>query len=500
MSVLPKGQEKMLAAADNYTIDPSGYKAPDYGYNGLKYNKAKDNFDRSKIPGGGKNPVVKVPAFWKRDQPNGIKIIGTESHEIPTVTMTVTIPGGHLLTAKDTSKIGLADFFAAMMNEDTRNYTAERMAVELQKLGSTINVSGSFNGTTFNVQSLKKNLDKTLALLEERIFYPKFTEASFSRLQKQIIEGFKQSKSQPAFIATQNFDKIIYNAGNFLTLSKNGTERTVKNLTISDVEKFYAEILSSQGTKVVVVGDISEAEMLPKLAFLDKLPNRKVELPQVDYKPRTTDKTIVYLIDVPNAAQTEFRVGYATGMKYDATGIYYKSRLMNHILGGDFNSRLNIELRENKGWTYGARSTFNGDAYTGDFVFSSGIRANVTDSALTDIISVIREYSNKGIRNDELTFLKNSLGQRDALLYETGLQKAGFIRRILDYDLPANYVDQQNKILANMTKPEIDALAKKMLKPDQMFVLLVGDKAKILEGVKKTGYQVVEMDIDGNIK
>ena len=94
----------MIAATDNYTIDPSGYKAPDYGYAGLKYDKARDNFDRSKIPGSGPNPVVKVPDFWKKDQSSGIKIIGTESHEIPTVTMTVTIPGGHLLTAKDTSK------------------------------------------------------------------------------------------------------------------------------------------------------------------------------------------------------------------------------------------------------------------------------------------------------------------------------------------------------------------------------------------------------------
>jgi zinc protease len=223
-------------------------------------------------------------------------------------------------------------------------------------------------------------------------------------------------------------------------------------------------------------------------------------MPKVDNTPRGTDKTIVYLIDIPKAAQTEFRVGYATGIKYDATGTFYRSRLMNYTLGGDFNSRLNIELRENKGWTYGARSSFNSDEYTGDFVASSGIRADATDSALTDILNVIKQYSGKGITEDELRFMKNSLGQRDALLYETGLQKAGFIRRMLDYDLPANYVDQQNKILANMTKPEIDALAKKMLKPDQMFVLLVGDKAKILEGVKKTGYPVIEMDVDGNIK
>jgi zinc protease len=210
------------------------------------------------------------------------------------------------------------------------------------------------------------------------------------------------------------------------------------------------------------------------------------------------DKTKVYLVDVPKAAQSEFRVGYATGLKYDATGDFYKARLMNHALGGDFNARLNLNLREDKGWTYGARSSFTGDAYTGEFEFSSGIRADATDSALVEVMKELKNYANEGITDNELTFVKNSLGQRDALNYETGFQKAGFIRRILDYNLPANYVDQQNKMLAKITKEQINATAKNLIHPDKMNILLVGDKAKILEGVKKLGYEIVELDADGN--
>jgi zinc protease len=190
-------------------------------------------------------------------------------------------------------------------------------------------------------------------------------------------------------------------------------------------------------------------------------------------------------------------VGYATGLKYDATGEYYKTRLMNHALGGDFNSRLNLNLREDKGWTYGARSSFSADNLSGEFQFSSGIRADATDSALVEVMNELKNYSTNGITETELGFIKNSLGQRDALLYETPGQKAVFIRRILDYNLPANYIDQQNKILANITKKEIDAMAKKMLKPEKINILLVGDKAKIYDGVKKLGYQVVELDVDG---
>jgi len=158
---------------------------------------------------------------------------------------------------------------------------------------------------------------------------------------------------------------------------------------------------------------------------------------------------------------------------------------------------LHLHLREEKGWTYGGRSSFTADEYTGDFEFSSGIRADATDSALVEVMKEIDNYSKNGIKDDELKFMKNSLGQRDALSYETGFQKAGFIGRILDYNLPANYVDQQNKILAKLTKAEIDAVAKKMLNPDKMNILLVGDKAKIFEGVKKLGYEIVELDAEG---
>ncbi len=146
---------------------------------------------------------------------------------------------------------------------------------------------------------------------------------------------------------------------------------------------------------------------------------------------------------------------------------------------------------------YGARSGFSGDEHTGDFEFSSGIRADATDSALIEVMKEIKNYAQNGIEDDELVFMKSAIGQRDALRYETGNQKAAFIARILDYNLPANYVEQQNKILQNMTKAELNKIAAKYYKPEKMNILLVGDKAKILEGVKKLGYEVVELDSDG---
>ena len=254
--------------------------------------------------------------------------------------------------------------------------------------------------------------------------------------------------------------------------------------------------MTSKDAKVVIVGDIKQAEALQKLSFLNKLPNKKVTLPEVNAAPAVA-KTKVYVVDVPKGAQTEFRVGYSTGMKWDATGDYYKSFLANYALGGDFNSRLNLNLREDKGWTYGASSQFTGNDLTGDFRFASGIRADATDSALGEVIKEMKNYYDKGVTDEELSFMKNSIGQFDALRYETPGQKAQFIRRILDYNLPGNYAQAQHKLLVNMKKDELDRTTKKYLSLDKMNILLVGDKAKYIDGIKKYGYDIVELDADG---
>ena len=227
------------------------------------------------------------------------------------------------------------------------------------------------------------------------------------------------------------------------------------------------------------------------------LPKKKINLPKVDQAPKV-DKTKVFLVDVPKGAQTEFRVGYATGMKYDAAGEYYKAYLANFPLGTGFNSRVNINLREDKGWTYGARGTLSGDEYSGEYIFSSGIKAGATDSALAEVMREIKNYIANGPTDEEMAFMKSAIGQNDALRYETGVQKAMFIRRILDYNLPANYVDQQRKMLEKMTREEMQATANKFLSPEKMNILLVGDKERILDGVKKLGYEIVELDAEGN--
>jgi zinc protease len=499
VSVLTKSMDNGAVKEPNYTIDSSTYQKPNYGYEGLVYRKAADNFDRSKMPGTGKSPMVNVPDYWKNNWKNGIRLMGTENNELPIVTINITLPGGHLAETADTSKTGLASMTGRMLNEDSKNYSAEAMSVELQKLGSSITVNSTNDGMRFSVQCQKKNLAATMALLEERMLRPDFKADAFTRLQKQALEGFKQAKSQPSSIAATVFDKLLYSSDNIYGMNDNGTEASIKRLSVDDVRAFYQQSLTGRNARVVVVGDITQKEAEASLAFLQQLPDKAV--PEMKaFHIDAISKPVVYVIDVPKAAQTEFRVGKVTNLRYDAMGEYYRCDLMNYVLGGTFNSRLNLNLREKNAWTYGARSAFSGDRYTGRFAFSSGIKAEATDSALTEVLKEINLYAANGIKPDELSFMQNALFQRDALLYETGAQKAGFLNRMLEYNLSGAYVNEQNKILKALTVAEINQLAKKWLSTDEMIILLVGDKQKILPGVSKMGMELVELDVDGNKK
>jgi zinc protease len=168
-------------------------------------------------------------------------------------------------------------------------------------------------------------------------------------------------------------------------------------------------------------------------------------------------------------------------------------------LGGAFNSRINLNLREDKGWTYGARSYFRSDDNPGPFTASAGVKAAATDSSVSEFIKEISNYHENGITEDELTFMRNSIGQRDARSYEAPWQKAGFLQEIVHYGLDKSFVDEQRDIIENISKEEIDALAQEHLKPQQMYILVVGDAKSHREKLEALGYDVVDVSEKGDI-
>lgn len=475
-AVPPKEETKALESSGVATKNELEYK-------GLSYKKPVDVFDRSKKPDITSSVAPVVPQMYRASFDNGLKVIGSSSNEVPFVTMILTIKGGNNALANDIGKSGLAALTASMMGETTQNHTSEEFANELEKLGSSIDFNATRDAVVMTVNSPKKNLDATLKLVEEKLLRPKFTSEDFKLIQKQTAESINAERVNAGDQANKAYARLLYGKS-ILAEPVNGTIKNIRALGVKDVQNFYDKFFSPTVSSLVIVGDISESEVMPKLTFLKNWAKKDVVLPPVVASTVPATQTQIYIVDKYKAAQSELRVGYRA-LPYDYNGKFFKSNIMNFPLGGNFNSRLNLNLREDKGFTYGIRAGFNGTHSYGSYTVSAGVRASSTDSSLKEIFSELSKYRESGITSEELSYTKKALSQSDALRYETPYDKANFLGQIAKYDLPSDYIAQQNNVLQAITKAEIDALAKEMLPIDKMVIVIVGDKDKIMKSLEK---------------
>jgi zinc protease len=498
LSVYPKGQPQLVAKEDNFVyVRDTTLEANMAQYEGLAYVKPtaeEDGFDRSVKPASGPSPVVKVPESWTATFDNGLKVIGAKNDEIPKVYLRIGVKAGHLY--EDPAKAGISELFSSMMAGTTESYSTEELSGELEKLGSSIDVYAGNDEVVVNVSSLTKNLDATLVLLEEVMLKPKFTEDEYNRLKFSQLESIANQVNEPTTLANNQFNKVLYGEGHIMAVPSSGTEATLAGVTLTDVQEYYESNFAPNISNLVVVGDIEKDAILAKLDFLNGWEKKEVSFPEAPATPEA-GATKIYLVDKPDAAQSEIRLGYLS-LPFDATGDYYKAKLMNFNLGGNFNSRLTQKLREEKGWTYGSYTYFNGSEQVGPFTAGGAFKREATDSSIVEFINQFKNFAENGVTDEELTFLKSSIGQKDALKYEAGYQKTGFLNTVLRFGLETNYTDAQNEILKNLTKEDVNALAAKYIDPSKMAIVIVGDKSVIYEGLSKLPYEieVVNLSVD----
>jgi len=490
LSVYPKGQPQLVAKEDNFIYQrDTTLKANMAQYEGLAYTKPnaeEDGFDRSVKPASGASPVITIPDYWNEKFDNGLNVIGAKNDEIPKVYLRIGIKTGHRF--EDPAKAGIASLFGSMMGETTQGYSAEELSGELEKLGGSINVHTGNEEIVVNMSALTKNMDATLALLEEVMMKPKFTEDDYNRLKFSQMESIANQVNVPTTLANNQFKKVLYGQGHIMSIPVIGTEQTLAGVTLTDVQEFYENRFAPNISNLVIVGDVEKDEILAKLDFLKNWEKKEVTYPEEPATPEAT-ATKIFLVDKPGAAQSEIRMGYLS-LPFDATGEYYRAKQMNFILGGAFNSKVNLSLREEHGWSYGAFSYFNGSENAGLFTAQAGVKKEATDSAVVEFISIMKEYSENGISEEDLVFTKNSVGQKDALKYEAGYQKTGFLNKILRFGLAKDFTDKQSQILQGLTKADIDALAAKHIDVSKMAIVVVGDKETIYEGLSKLPYEI----------
>lgn len=494
LSCVPKGKSELAAKGDTWKMYERTIEQESAEYKNLSYTEPKDNFDRSKMPGSQAAKLVPLPEYWTSSFSNGIKVIGINNNDIPKVNILFSMPLGHRF--EPFNKSGLAMLLTAMLEESTQKHSSEDVSNILERLGSDVSFSAGDNEIVMNISSLKQNLDSTLKIAEEMLFMPKFDQEDFDLVKKEQLDNIANQATQAAAIANNVFSKLIHGQESNLSLPVMGNTETVSSITLDDVKEYYKNF-SAYNSVLAISGDIDQTSAVKKMSFLNKLQSANT-VPQAKYKLHEIDKTRLYFVDKKGAPQSEIRIG-AMSLPYDATDEYFKSNIMNFSFAGAFNSRINVLLREVRGFTYGTRGAYTGNKFAGPYVISGGFKANATDSSLVDLLGELKKYAEGGVTAEELEFTKNAMAQSDALKYESPFQKLGFIKRIVDYNLDKTFVAKQGEILKTITKEEINALATKNLPPQKnMVILVVGDKASNYEKLAKLGYEMVELDVNGN--
>ncbi|UJF19006.1 insulinase family protein [Vibrio sp. SS-MA-C1-2] len=492
LSVVPKGKLNLVAAPQNF--EPPKRILPDYkklDAKSIVLREPVDNFDRSVMPKASGPVNITMPELWRAELANKIKVLGTESKEVPIVSFQLSLPAGHRYESPE--QAGLAQLTAAMMDEATKNYSAEDISAQLEELGSSISFSTGNYTTVMSVSTLAVNLDKTLTLVKERLFEPAMSQSDFDFVKKQALDGIEYQQQKPTWKASQATRELLFGQS-ILGQPVDGYKSTISQLTLDDVKQFYQQHYTPVGATIVAVGDITESELLPKLAFISDWQGKAVALPKLG---KLADKKTqsIWLIDKPNASQSVVRL-VRRGLPYDATGELYQIQLANFVLGGNFNSRINLNLREDKGYTYGAGSYISGSKEVGAIVFDAQVKADATAASIEEFINEMNEISISGETEKELDFMRMAVGQKEALKYETPSQKAALLSRIQTYQLADNYVEVQNKIVATITLDKINQLATKWFKPEDYQIIVVGDKERLLPQLKPLELPVEVITID----
>jgi zinc protease len=491
MSIVPKGQKDLVAAKDNFSpkerVIPEQIITSDAD---LHVRKANDNFDRNIVPTAGVNKAVNVPKMWQETFANGIKILATQSIETPTTSLMIKIPGGHYYESKE--KAGTASLLATMLNESTTQRSAEEMSKALQKMGASVGISAGDSYFVVNVNTLTKHLDGTLALVYEKLTAPAFLTREFDRNKSNAIQGAINGKKDAGYLASTAYRQLLH-ADNIAATSGAGSETSLANIQLSDVKSLYQQQMKAKDSEIIVVSDLDKQQVLASLSVFKALTGVGKKL-AINLPASTAKLGVIYLVNKDNAAQSVIRIGKRS-LTEDITGEFYRAYLMNFPLGGAFNSRINLNLREDKGYTYGARSYFYGDQFSGAYTASAEVRADVTDKSIVEFVKEIQNYADNGISDEELTFMRNAINQKDALKYETPGRKLGFLAQILEHNLTTNFVKERNDIVANISKAEINALAKKHLDLSEMLMVVVGDAKTLKPQLEALGYQVINYEI-----
>lgn len=461
----------------------------------VSYKRTPSLFDRSIEPPYGPAPSLSAPDVWKSVTENGTGIYGISDNELPMARFSIVMKGGHLLDTPATA--GTANLLAEILLKGTATKTPAELDKAFALLGANVSVDVTAETFEINGETLSRNLAPTFSLIEEAFVEPRWDAAEFDLAVARTRDAIDASRSEPNEIAGWAFNFVTYGPGSMRALSILGSETSLGNIDLEDLKSWRASNLSPHLTSVRVVGDVSADDVKAALQGLSaRWAKVDVTLPDEAATP-APEASKVYFYDVPGSSQSVLRFGYPSLKRTDPE--YDLAEVMNYRLGGGgFASRLTQELREGKGYTYGIGSGFSATAIDGTFNVSSGVRSNVTLEATQLVRDIMANYA-ATFTQEDLNVTRGYFIKSQARRFESLGAKLEVLSEIAGYGLPNDFVVMQVAAVEGLTLPEIQALASKLIRPDAMNYVIVGDAATQLPRLKALGFGdpvVINEDVD----
>jgi predicted Zn-dependent peptidase len=441
--------------------------------------------DRTKPPAMGPAPALKLPTIEKRQLSNGLPVWIVELHEVPVAQVNLVVQSG---TADDPSgKYGIASLTAAMLTEGAGARSSLEIADAVDFLGADLGASSGFDSSAVRLHVPVARLQDALPIMADVALRPTFPQDELERARQQRLTSILQARDDPSSINALTFARVLFGAHRFGT-GTIGTSDTIKAFTADDLKTFYSTHFIPSEAALIVVGDVTPDRIVPLLETSfggwksSSAPTGSTAAS--GSRPTTAaarSRREVYLVDKPGAPQTQIRIG-SIGVDR-ATPDYFPIQVMNTVLGGSFSSRLNLNLREKHGYTYGASSGFDMRAEAGPFVAAAGVQTDKTAESLTEFFNELNAIL-QPVPADELSRAKNYVSLRFPSGFETSGDISRRLEEVLVYHLPDDYFSRYVQNIEAVTAADVQRVAKKYVQPDKVAVVIAGDRAVIEPKIK----------------
>ena len=443
------------------------------------------------------DPAFTLPHLQRRKLSNGLEVLIVEQHELPVVNMSLILKTGGAADPQD--RAGLASFTAALIDEGTRTRSALDISNQLSAIGASLSTGADWDYSTLNLLTLTKHLERALDIYADVVINPAFPESELKLQRNSRLASLLQRRDNADAIATLAYSTVLYGRNHPYGRSLIGDETSVAAFASTDVQRFYETYYRPNNAALIVVGDVKPDALVPELerAFANWKPG---PVPAVDVsEPPVRSRAGIYLVDKPGAAQSVINIGQVGVPR--STPDYFPLIVMNTLLGGQFTSRVNMNLREEKGYTYGARTSFDFRRGAGPFAANAGVQTAVTKESVAEFLKELR-----GVRGErpvtpaELQFSKQAIIRGFPRSFETPDQIASRLAAVVIYNLPDSYFDDYIAQVRAVTLEDVARVANKYLDPSKMAILVVGDRKVIeptLRSLPDIGASLTLVDTEG---